>query len=107
VKSVIDLLRTFLEEVIEEACRQIEQKVGKAAPAGPRVNHYSPYRQYLESAGIVVREESELLQVLYNFLSNQSTHRLGAAPEQLQVARVTVIEWCMLVAGRVEAFISS
>lgn len=47
-------------------------------------------------------EESALLQALYNFLSNQGTHKLGAAPEQLRVAYATVIEWCMLVAGRVK-----
>jgi len=101
VKAVMDLVRTFLEEVVEEASRKIEPKVGRAAPAGPRISHYAPYRQYLESAGIVGPEESALLQTLYNFLSNQSTHKLGAAPEQLRVAHVTVIEWCLLIVGRV------
>jgi len=106
VKTTMDLVRTFLEEVVEEACRKIEAKVGKAAPAGPRVHHYAPYLQYLESAEIVGREESELLQKLYNFLSNQSTHKLGAAPEQLRVAHVTVVEWCLLILGRVKAFLA-
>lgn len=102
VKTVMDLTRTFLEEFIEEACRKIEPKIGKTAPAGPKVNHYAPYREYLETAGVVGREEGALLQALYNFLSNQGTHKLGAAPEQLRVAHATVIEWCMLVAGRVK-----
>jgi hypothetical protein len=102
VKTVMDLARTFLEEFIEEACRKIEPKVGKPAPAGPKVNHYAPYREYLEAAGVVGREEGVVLQALYNFLSNQGTHKLGAAPEQLRVAHATVIEWCMLVAGRVK-----
>ena len=47
-------------------------------------------------------EEYNLLQKLYNFLSNQGSHQLGSAPEQLRVAHATVIEWCMLIAGRVE-----
>jgi len=106
VKAVMDLVRTFLEEVVEEASRKIEAKAEKAAPAGPKVNHYAPYLQYLESAGIVGREEGELLQKLYNFLSNQGTHKLGAAPEQLRVAHVTVIEWCLLIVGRARVFLA-
>lgn len=106
VKSAMDLVRTFLEEVVEEASRKIEAKVGKAAPGGPKVNHYGPYLQYLQSAGVVGPEEGELLQKLYNFLSNQGAHKLGAAPEQLRVAHVTVVEWCLLILGRVKTLLA-
>jgi hypothetical protein len=105
VKSVMDLLRTFFEEFVEEACRKVEGKVGKNAPSGPKVNHFAPYREYLAAAQFIGPEESELLQKLYNFLSNQGTHKLGSAPEQLRVAHATVIEWCMLVAGRIANFL--
>ncbi|MPY86916.1 MAG: hypothetical protein GEU99_03245 [Luteitalea sp.] len=105
VKSVMDLVRTFLEEVVEEASRKIEHKVGSPAPSGAKMSHYTPYRQYLENGGIIGPEESELLQKLYNFLSNQGAHRLGTAPEQLRVAYATVIEWCMLVVGRIQAYL--
>ncbi len=101
VKSVMDLLRTFYEEFIEEACRKSEPKVGKPVPGGPHVAHFQPYKQYLENAGLVGPEEGEILQKLYNFLSNQGSHKLTSAPEQLRVARSTVIEWCMLIAGRI------
>jgi len=107
VESAMDLLRTFFEEFTEEACRKIEAKVGKPVPTGPKVAHYQPYRQYLENAGIVGPEESALLQTLYNFLSNQGTHKLGSAPEQLRVAHATVIEWCMLIAGRASDFLQN
>jgi hypothetical protein len=106
VKSVMELVRTFLEEVVEEASRKIEHKVGTTAPSASRMGHYAPYRQYLENAGIVGLEEGELLQKLYNFLSNQGAHRLGTPPEQLRVAYATVIEWCMLVAGRIQAYLT-
>jgi hypothetical protein len=106
VKTVMDLLRTFFEEFTEEACRKAEGKVGRPAPSGPAVNHFQPYRKYLENEGFIGPEESALWQVLYNFLSNQGAHKLGSAPEQLKVAHATVIEWCMLVAGRIKAYLS-
>ncbi len=106
-KGVMDLIRAFLEEVVEESVRKIETKVGKPAPSGTRVSHYAPFRQYLENAGVIGPEESELMQKLYNFLSNQGAHKLTSAPEQLHVAHVTVIEWCMLVTGRVQQMIAS
>jgi hypothetical protein len=102
IKTVMDLTRTFLEEFVEEACRKIESKVGKPVPSAPKQSHYAPFRQYLESAGVLGPEESMLLQWLYNFLSNQGAHKLSAAPEQLRVAHATVVEWCMLIAGRVK-----
>lgn len=106
VKAVMELLRTFFEEFTEEACRKVEKNVGEPAPSGPNVNHYRPYREYLEGAGLIVHDESALLQALYNFLSNQAAHKLGSAPEQLRVANATVIEWCMLIAGRINPFLT-
>lgn len=105
VKTVMDLLRTFYEEFIEEACRKVEKKVGKPAPLGPRVSHFGPYLQYLRDHDFIGPEENELLGKLYRFLSNQGTHRLGSAPEQLRVAHVMVIEWSMLIAGRISTFL--
>ena len=107
VKTVMDLLRSFFEEFTEEACRKVEARLGKPVPSGPKLSHYAPYRQYLESARFIGFEESEFLQKLYNFLSNQGTHKLGSAPEQLKVAHTTVIEWCMLIAGRINDFLSN
>jgi hypothetical protein len=47
VKSVMDLLRTFYEEFIEEGSHKVEGKVGTAAPSGPSVSHFGPYLKYL------------------------------------------------------------
>lgn len=104
-KTTMDLLRTFYEEFIEESCRKVEKKVGKDAPAGPKVNHFAPYREYLATHAFVGPEESELLQKLYNFISNTGTHKLSSAPEQLRVTHAMVIELCMLIAGRVAAYL--
>jgi hypothetical protein len=106
VKAVIDLLRTFYEEFIEEACGKVADKGGKPVPSGTRVSHFASFKDYLATSGFVGPEETELLQKLYNFLSNQGTHKLGTAPEQLRVAHATVIEWCMLIAGRVQQFLN-
>jgi hypothetical protein len=99
VKSVMDLARTFFEEFTEEACRKIEKKLGKTVPPGG--THFGSYKDYLSNAAIIDSDETKLLQSLYNFLSNQGAHKLGSAPEQLRVAHATVIEWCMLIAGRI------
>ena len=103
VKTVMDLLRSFYEGFIKEACGKIEMRVGKSVPSGS----FQPHKQYLENAGLLVPDESAVLQSLYNFLSNQGAHKLSSAPEQLRVAHATIIEWCMLVAGRIDAFSAS
>ena len=103
VKTVMDLLRSFYEGFIKEACGKIETRVGKSVPSGS----FQPHKQYLENAGLLVPDESAVLQSLYNFLSNQGAHKLSSAPEQLRVAHATIIEWCMLVAGRIDAFSAS
>jgi hypothetical protein len=105
-KSAIELLRTFFENFCQEACFKVEAKIGKKAPVGPSVNHFADYKQYLRVHGFVGAEEEELLGKLYRFLSNQGSHKLGSAPEQFRVANATVIEWCMLIAGRVSAYLA-
>ena len=103
VKTVMDLLRSFYEGFVKEACGKVEAKAGKSVSSGS----FQPYKQYLENAGLLVPDESAILQSLYNFLSNQGAHKLSSAPEQLRVAHATVVEWCMMVAGRVDAFLAS
>lgn len=103
VKAVMDLLRSFYENFVKEACGKVQARVGKSVPSGT----FQPYKQYLENAGLLVSDESAVLQSLYNFLSNQAAHKLSTAPEQLRVAHATVIEWCMMLAGRIEAFLAN
>jgi hypothetical protein len=35
------------------------------------------------------------------------SHVLGSTPEQFHVSRTTVVEWSMMIAGRVQAFIAT
>ena len=100
-RNPMDLLRSFYETFVREACGKIETRAEASVPT--RVP-FQPYKQYLENAGLIVADESAILQSVYNFLSNQGAHKLTSAPEQLRVAHATVVEWCMMVAGRIDAF---
>lgn len=48
-------------------------------------------------------KEGEVLQKLYNYVSVAGVHQLGSAPEQVRVAKNTLVEWGLLVVGRVQA----
>ena len=78
-KTAMDLLRTFFEEFVEEASQKIAPKTGKPAPAGPSVSHFGSFKDYLRAMNIIGPEEEQLLQKLYNYLSNQGSHALGSA----------------------------
>ena len=101
VKIVMDLVRAFLEEFVEEAAHKIQPKVGTVVPAGPKVNHFRPYRDYLANAGLMAHDESELIQSLYNFISNHGSHKLATSPEKLRVSHLMVIEMALLISGRI------
>jgi hypothetical protein len=105
-KSAMELLRTFFEEFLEEASKKVAPKSSVPLPAGDKLSHFGTYNDYLKNAGITGREEHEMLGKLYAFLSNKGSHVLGSEPEQFHVARTTVIEWCMLLAGRVKRKVS-
>lgn len=101
-KSAMDLLRTFFEEFVEEAAGILSARTKVPLPSGDKLAHFSPFKDYLRQNGLVGREEEELLQKLYNFISNQGTHKLGSSAEHFHVAKTTVIEWCMMIAGRLQ-----
>ena len=44
VKSVMDLLRTFFEEFIEDSAKRIETAVGRGVPNDPKRSHFTPFR---------------------------------------------------------------
>lgn len=102
LKGCMDLLRTIYEEVIEDAGRTVATKRSRPVPQGPHVGHFQPWYQILQNEGVITREEAELAQKLYNYLSNAGTHQLGSAPEQARVTRNFVIEFCLMVVGRVQ-----
>ena len=100
----MDLLRAFYENFVREACGKIESRANASAPTR---GTFQPYKQYLENAGLIVADETAILQSVYNFLSNQGAHKLTSAPEQLRVAHATVVEWCMMVAGRIDTLLAN
>jgi hypothetical protein len=105
-KSAMDLLRTFFEEFVEEAARKASGMATTPLPTGERLSHFAPFKDYLRNVGIVGTEEADVLRVLYSYMSNQGAHALGSAPEQFHVAKTTVIEWCLMIAGRVHIYLA-
>lgn len=106
-KTAMELLRTFFEEFIEEAAHKVSKKSTVEFPTAEKLNHFSTYKDYLRNSTIIGREEEELLQKLYNYLSNMGSHVLGSTREQFHVSRTTVVEWCMMIAGRVQSYLSA
>jgi hypothetical protein len=105
-KAAMDLLRSFLEVFVREAAVRVAAKSAVTLPHGETLRPFAPWKDYLRNSELITRQEEELLQKLYGYLSTESVHALGAGPEQLRVSRVTVIEWCMLIAGRVQKYLS-
>ena len=106
-KAAMDLLRSFFERFIQEAVRLVAAKAQRDVPSGDKLSHFRPFKDYLRAVGILVREEDEHLQTLYNYVSNVGSHALGSAPEQFHVAKTTVVEWCMMTAGRIREFLAN
>lgn len=98
-KSCMDLLRTIYEWIVQDAARTAAAvKKGSIAFDKP----FQPWKQFLVDAGALDKDEGEILQKLYNYLSNAGTHGLGNDPEQVRIMRITIIEWGLLVVGRVQ-----
>ena len=101
-KGCMDLIRTILEEIVEDAARKSASASGATLPPlGSK--DFQPWNQFLVNVGAMSDKEGEVLQKLYNYLSTAGAHQLGSAPEQVRVAKNTLIEWGLLVVGRVQA----
>jgi hypothetical protein len=108
-KGAVDLLRSFLEQFFKESARKVTQNDSDSG-AGfrcQRVSHFRSFKDYLHRHGLINPDEAQFLQQLYAVLSNGSAHRLGAPPELFRATKVTVIEWCLLIAGRVASYTSN
>ncbi len=71
-KAAMDLLRSFFETFMQEASAKIAPKRGVPAPV-PGENNTRPFatfKTFLQSAGLLQRDETDLLQNLYNYFSN-------------------------------------
>jgi hypothetical protein len=98
-KQYMDLLRTVFEELVEESARK---SVPASRPYTFGGGHFQPYKQYLQNEGIISGDEAEVIQKLYNYLSNAGAHSLGTSGEQARVCRASIIEWSLLLVGRVQ-----
>jgi hypothetical protein len=101
-KACVDLARTIYEEITEDAAKRAATVTGDPLPTGQRLS-FAPWKDLLVKAKVLTQEEGELYQKLYSHLSNVSTHRLGSAQEHVRIAKNTVIEWDLLLVGRVQA----
>jgi len=100
-KVCMDLVRTIFEEIVEDAAKKAASAKNRPSPP-PGSKDFQPWNQLLVNVGAVTEKEGEVLQKLYNYLSTAGTHQLESAPEQLRVAKNTIIEWSLLVVGRVQ-----
>jgi hypothetical protein len=100
-KTSMDLLRSVFEKIVQESARRIANHRGDTAPVG----NFNPCKQYLQSASLLGSDEAEVVQKLYNYVSNAGAHSLASAPEQVRVTKNTVIEWALLLLGRVQALV--
>jgi hypothetical protein len=99
-KGCMDLLRTIYEEITQDAAKALAVKRHKSDPNYGRP--FQPWVQYLVNERILTPDEMELGQKLYNYLSNAGTHSLGSAPEQVRVSKNMVIEFGLMMVGRVQ-----
>ncbi len=76
-KACMELVRTALQEFVKQTCRTVAPKSGKPVPA-PEANHYKPWLDYLNSAGLLTGDEQEVFQKVYNYMSNEGAHKLEA-----------------------------
>ena len=104
-RGCMDLMRLVFEETFEESAKRIESKVGSPAPTGPKLSNFQPFKQYLQNARLLSEKEAEVVQKLYNYMSQEGSHSLSSAPEQLRVTKNTIIEWSLMLVGRVQAFV--
>lgn len=85
-------LRKFLEQVMKTVTKDTVTETGGA--------RFKIRKDQASSQKLVSADEAELLQKLYNLLSNAGSHALGSKAELYSVCRATVIEWCLLLTGR-------
>ena len=64
------------------------------------------WKNYLRKVGIIGDSDMEVMQSIYNYLSNRGTHKLQTAPEEFHVMKTTVIEWTLLIAGRIRNYMT-
>jgi len=101
-KGCMDVVRTIYEELVEDAAKAAARLTKTTEPSG-KLKDFQPWKDLLVTAKVLTSEEADILQKFYNYFSNVGTHRLGSQQEHVRVAKNTVIEWGLLLVGRVQA----
>lgn len=104
-KGCMDIIRTIFEEIVEDAGKKAAAFTGTAIPSG-KLKDFQPWKDLLATTRVLTPDEADLFQKLYNYISNVGAHKLGSSQEHARVAKNTVIEWSLLVVGRVQALSS-
>jgi len=86
----------------EDAAKVAASMTRTTLPSG-KLKDFQPWKELLVNAKVLTPEEADIFQKLYNYFSNVGTHRLGSQEEHVRVAKNTVIEWGLLLVGRVQA----
>jgi hypothetical protein len=106
-KGCMDLLRTIFERIFQESALKVASKTGRAAPSGPSVGNFQPFKQYLVNEKLLSEDESKVVQGVFNYVSNTGTHKLGSDVEQVRVTKNTLIEWSLMIVGRVQGLLAT
>jgi hypothetical protein len=101
-KTCMDLTRAIFEKITQDAAAKAAEPTKRPLPPAT-ASHFQPWNQVLMSLGVLSEKEGDVTQKLHNYLSVAGAHALGSAPEQVRVAKNTVVEWGLLIVGRVHA----
>ncbi len=104
-KGCVGDLRTLFEEIVEDAAKRAANLTNTTPPSGPLKSDFKPWKDLLVRTKVLTEEEADLFQKLYNYLSNVGTHRLGSGQEHVRIAKNTVIEFGLLLVGRVQSLV--
>src|SRR2546422_8983055 len=94
-KGCMDVIRTILEEIVEDAAIRAADLSGVKLPSG-KLKAFQPWKDLLGTAGALTPEEADLFQKIYNYFSNVGTHRLGTDIEHVPVSSKPVIARALL-----------
>jgi hypothetical protein len=78
----------------------VERNRGEAIPETAR--GFQGWYQFLRNAGLITEKEEGVIQKLYGYASEEGAHALGSGPEQVRVAKNSILEWSLMIAGRLE-----
>lgn len=105
-KDCLGHIRTVFEKVFEHSAKAVSKISGNALSAHAQGGKFNETKGFLVSQGLFSEKEANAVQALYTFVSADGAHAFGSAPEKARVAKNCVIEWSMLLVGRVQGFVA-